>query len=91
MVVQWGGVNGTKQLRNTLIISKIVKSLLMIRKINILPLTSYYKGRLCQMTSLPAVLGFLAAWDGRDILKNFDILLTVHLNIFILILTNLML
>jgi len=68
MVVEWGGVNGTKQLRNTFIISKVIKSLLMIEKINILPLTGYYKGRVSQMASLPAVLVVPTAWEGRDVL-----------------------
>ena len=67
MLVQWGGVNGTQQLCNSLIISKVIKSLLMIGKINILPLTGYYKGRVRQMACLPAVLGVIAAWDFRDV------------------------
>jgi hypothetical protein len=42
----------------------------MIGKINILPLTVYYEGRASQMASLQAVLGVVAAWEARDVLKN---------------------
>lgn len=71
MVVQWGGVNGTQQLRNTLIISKVIKSLLMIRKIKILPLTGYYS--VSQSASLSAVFGVIAVWEGRDVLNNVGV------------------
>jgi hypothetical protein len=73
MVVQWGGVNETQQLRNTLIISKVIKSLLMIGKINILPLTGYYRGSVSQRASLPAFLGTIAAWEGRELLKDVGV------------------
>jgi len=45
----------------------------MIEKINVLPLIGYYKGRVSQKASLPAVLGVLAAWEGRDVLKNVGV------------------
>jgi hypothetical protein len=73
MIVQWGVVNGAQQLCNILIISKVIKSLLMIGKINILPLKGYYRDSVSQNASLPVVVGVIAAWEGRDVLKNVGV------------------
>jgi hypothetical protein len=70
MVLKWGGVNGTQQLRNTLIISQVINSLSIIGKINTPPVTGYYKGSESQRATLLAVLSVNAAWEGRDVLKN---------------------
>ena len=73
MVVKWGCVNGTQQLYNALIISKVIKSLLMIWKINIVTLTGYYAGSVRQRASLMSVLGVIAAWEVRGVLINVGV------------------
>jgi hypothetical protein len=70
MLLQWDGVNGTQQLRNTLINSDVINRLLMIGKINTPPITGYYKCSVSQRESLPAVLGVIVSMEGRDVLKN---------------------